>query len=244
MINILDIEASVRAALGSPGGDLVSFKTIVDSINDGYKDIALKSTCVEIKEEITLRIGERIYFVGSSIVSDLTINDNGQETSLFKVSPEMIGYLSCQVNQVQNNVTYSTRPQYWFQWGNYIAIDPIPEDALVYTGSSPTQTIYIYYSTYPTIGMRYTNVVYADSAAIEYIDGDIVWNKDEGAPYPTDIPDEFNNLLTYYSVYVISIKLKRWETSKNYYNIYITNLNKLKSEYINRVIDNRSNHKI
>ena len=104
-------------------------------INDGVKDVAIKGLCYE--KTITksaLPLGAKlISVVTDNIVSINTVSYliKGVKRGMECVLPQTIGHIPINGNT----------PQYWFQWGNYVVIEPVPDAA--------TYTIVINASCYP-----------------------------------------------------------------------------------------------
>lgn len=60
--------------------------------------------------------------------------------------------------------------------------------------------------------------------------------------YPDNFPVEFRECLLDFSLYTLSIKLKKWKQASRYYNIYLRNLKKRKQEYVMRKAERRAIH--
>lgn len=61
---------------------------------------------------------------------------------------------------------------------------------------------------------------------------------------PTELPPEFHSCIIDFACYVLSIKLKKWKQTFNYYNIYIRNLKMRRNEYVKRKAEERTIHNI
>jgi hypothetical protein len=86
-------------------------------INQGYKDVAIKGLCYEKKLPKNVLSGSTII----SLVGDNVIRTNYLEDSYSGEGMVMINPLAKGHANVDDD-----RPYYWFQWGNYIVLDPLP----------------------------------------------------------------------------------------------------------------------
>ena len=118
---------------------------------------------------------------------------------VLKASPGIFGH--CAID--------NQTPKYWFQWGDMLAIDPLPDNVANYL-------MMMHKADYPTRGMDATYY-----------------------PVPSDLPEEFQELLVDFACYVLSLKLKKWKQASRHYNIYTQNLSLRKQEYINRKAEKR-----
>lgn len=62
--------------------------------------------------------------------------------------------------------------------------------------------------------------------------------------FPSDFPSEFRECVLDFSLYALSLKLKKWKSAASYYNRYVSNLSKRKKEYIDRKTERREIHRI
>jgi len=121
-------------------------------------------------------------------------------TALLQTDPRAYGFTTIR--------SYS--PQYWFQWGNYLAIEPVPDDDYV---------INLFISDYPSSEMT--------------LDDDT----------PSELPYEFWESIIDFALYVLSIKLERWDDVRSYYNNYVNNLRRRRMDYIKRKAEERMVHR-
>jgi len=119
---------------------------------------------------------------------------------VLKASPGIFGH-----SAIDNQT-----PKYWFQWGDMLAIDPLPDSVANYL-------MIIHKADYPTRGMDATY-----------------------HPRPTDLPEEFQPLLIDFACYVLSLKMKKWKQAAGYYNAYMRNMSLRKQEYISRKAEKKA----
>ncbi len=135
-LTLVKIRTLVRSNKNNINTSLISDLELNAIINDGYKDVCIKSLCYEKK------ITKTNILSGVSMVPILTdniVNINFVEYDLgssgcigmVEVIPNIVGRLSV------DNYT----PQFWFQWGDYLIIDPVP--------AVSTYDLNIYASCYP-----------------------------------------------------------------------------------------------
>lgn len=170
-MTLLDIKTLARNCLDEATAALFTDANIIAWANAAERDIASKSGCVEQVQELTTSSGVRYvaftgnkvntvelviegseeFIVGSEVNWQDTDDNIWQDTddnvwyditnSLWipyppvgniKVTPHHIGHIA---------LRESTSPQYWFQWGNYVYLEPVPDDAYTlnaYVSVSPT----------------------------------------------------------------------------------------------------------
>jgi len=127
-----DLRTRVRDLLNESTSAFFSDAEINRWLNDGERDIAIKSLCLEqILSKATVS-GTRtvdIYHVKTLDVEYTPAA--GNPVGLLKIIPKQLGHLNLN----------GTHPQYWFPWGKTIAIEPLPDAAYnlkVYVASLPT----------------------------------------------------------------------------------------------------------
>jgi hypothetical protein len=106
-----EIKALILQEFNEPSSGCISDTELFAAINDGYKDVAIKTGCIEnILSPVTITGVHRIRYTGTC-VTDV------QYSTLGTISSDTIGHSPLD----------GTAPQYWFQWGNEIIIDPVPD---------------------------------------------------------------------------------------------------------------------
>ena len=127
--------ARIRALLDhSSSTALYSDAQITRWLNDGYWDIAIKTGCIENIDTfypVTVASIRSVLFSGLRCNYVEYVPVSGAPKALIRINPNRIGHV----------VLVGTFPQFWFQWGQYIYIEPIPD--AVYT-------LYTHISDYPS----------------------------------------------------------------------------------------------
>lgn len=104
-------------------------------VNDAYKDVCVKALAYEKKiTKTNISSAERIIsLVGENVIRVTYVE--------YDIGTGCIGM----VNALPNTVGYSSindyTPQYWFQFGEYLIVEPIPD--------AGTYDLYVYASCYP-----------------------------------------------------------------------------------------------
>lgn len=230
-----NMRAYVQSELNDTSGVILLSADIDRVLNDGYRDVAVKSKCIE--KMVMKRTIENSNFVSApgmvvsyislvgydELIFENTTDIEWEDISaiewqvvyttgtppnrtLIKMTPAMIGHVGLD----------GVIPQFWFQWGDQIFIEPLPEDVYV---------LKVYYADYP-------ESIYTGDAL--QCDGDI----------PFDLPEEFRQSVPEYALYVLSAKLKRWNQVAYYYNTYIRNLVGRKELYTAQHPDTRFGHEL
>ena len=130
-----DINAKVRSFLNEPIEAFWTDEEIGRYINDGERDIASKTLCIQNVQPLSTAAYatdfRKVSFSGYTALYVEYIPTSGRPIGLEKILPKQMGRMSFT----------SGPPQYWFQWGQWVIIDPLPlaEYALnVYAAIPPT----------------------------------------------------------------------------------------------------------
>lgn len=209
-LTLATIRNLVRSNLNITATSTLSDTELNIIINDGYKDVACKSLAYEVKiAKSNIAVGERLVsLVGSNVIKVNYVEYLSGTTQggwgLVKALPQSFGH-----NDIDpvNLTNYYGPPRYWFQWGEYIAIDPIPDVS--------TYDLSVYASCYPAA------VISGDTAV------------------PTSLPTEFHDCIALFATAFSALKLRRWRDMSIFYNIYISTISQLTSEYIKRYPEGR-----
>jgi len=114
--------------------DTASFWTdteLTRILNDAVREVAASAECIERTEDITTSNGTRLTaFTANKAVYAEYIPGSGTPTGLIRIHPKQAGYVPV------NGVT----PQYFWEAGSYIGIEPLPNSAY---------TIRLYVQDYP-----------------------------------------------------------------------------------------------
>ncbi len=124
--DLTDIQTAVRNILGEPTALKWTDAEIKRFINDGVRDIAIKTGCIESIVTLTTVASSRyVPFAGYKINSLEYQPGSGNRVGLQAITPKMLGHLT------PNGVA----PQFYFQWGDQIVLEPKP-GATTYTLSA------------------------------------------------------------------------------------------------------------
>ena len=138
-LTLKNIRDLVRSGLNEPSTTAITDTELNSIINDGYINVAVKGLCYEDKIAVT-SIPSSIDII--SLLSYNIVRVNYVEYNLGTsalgmtcVLPQAIGHIPLDGNS----------PQYWFQWGYYLKIEPMPATA--------TYSLNLFASCYPTTAM-------------------------------------------------------------------------------------------
>lgn len=123
----------IRSLLNESSTTSLSDTELNTIINDGYKDVCAKALCYEsrLTKENVSAAEKLISLVGLNVIKVNYVEYYTSNLGMMEVLPTTVGHVP--ING------YS--PQYWFQWGDYIYIEPAPDVA--------TYDLYLYASLYP-----------------------------------------------------------------------------------------------
>jgi hypothetical protein len=207
MPRIDTIEYQIMSALTEQSPAALSSAMLINAINDGHKDVAAKSLCLESESVVSTVPGSRFVPFSGYKVKD--IKDESTNLGVIETMPQSFGH----------NIIDGARPQYWFQWGGYVVLDPVPD--AVYSLRL--------YLAIPPDTQTYAGAFYSQDDGFIDTDGVFEW---EVPPFITGLPAEFIPSITDFAIYALAIKLKRWGKAVESYNTYVSNLAKRKVEYI------------
>jgi hypothetical protein len=133
---LLQLRTEAQRLLNDTDGNYYPTAQLSRWANDGERDIAAKSLCLESVGSATTTTSQRLLTTPLPNHIDILHIEytptTGKSQSLFPISPLKLGH---------NDTTYPY-PQYWFKWGLSIGIDPIPDQ---------TYNLLLYLATLPTI---------------------------------------------------------------------------------------------
>jgi len=200
-VNLLIIRALVRDELNEPSQTAIT-DTEIDAIaNDGYKDVAVKALCYENKIAFnniatTQKIVPLVFATNRVLHVNYVEYKSGTTEGgwgMLGVLPQTIGHMAIDGNT----------PQFWFQWGDYLFVEPITDAA--------TYDLEVYAACYPAAAMA--------------LDGDTPAN------LPTEFHEDvyfftlafaalklkrWNDAANAYNRYIISVQRKRDEYIAKY----------------------------
>ena len=135
-LSLVTMRSLVRSNLNELGTSMLSDAELNIIINDGYKDVCSRGLCYEskiAKTDIPASV-KYIPLISNNIVRIHYVEyDKGATgcVGMSEILPQTTGRISI------NNYT----PQYWFQWGEFLVVEPLPDVA--------TYDLNIYASCYP-----------------------------------------------------------------------------------------------
>lgn len=189
------IRTQVRSLLNESTAAFWSDAELNRLINEAERDIAAKALCLEAITTVTAS-SRTTAFTGHKI---LRVEYSGQ--GLIKILPKMMGGLPL------NGIT----PQYWFQWGQTLVLEPKP---------TTNYTITLYTAIAPSTGM-----------------GTVEGTSDTNQP---SIPARFHELIILFVLSRAYMKDRKFSMSGNIYKTYITELTIARKQVIDRYTDTRN----
>lgn len=115
-----DIRTRLRSLLNEPVFILWTDEELDRLINDGERDIAIKTGCIESIDAVTTTASSRLVQVSGYRAKYVEyVPGSGRPKGLARVNLRQFGYLD----------TNGATPQYWCQWGRHLLIHPLPDDA-------------------------------------------------------------------------------------------------------------------
>lgn len=209
-LTVTNIINNVRSALNETATTMLSNAELTILINDGYKDICAKALAYEKKitkdnisasQKVISLVGENIARINYvEYKSGTTEGGKG----MICVLPQAVGHIPISTNA----------PQFWFQWGEYLVLEPLPDAA--------TYDLAVYATCYPSA------VLVATSADLP----------------ASDLPAEFHEDVYYFTLAFASLKLKRWADAATAYNRYIVDIQTKRVQYIMKQADIRMTHEL
>ena len=132
--DLTDLISRVRDRLNEATASFYSDAQITRWLNSGENDVATKSLCYESIQSKSTSNGARTVAVTAIKVHHVEYVPTGTNLGLIKINPLQLGHLP----------TDGVTPQYWFQWGQVIGIEPKP---------TATYTLNVYTSIFPTVAL-------------------------------------------------------------------------------------------
>lgn len=135
-LSLVTMRNLIRSNLNELTTSVLSDAELNSIINDAYKDVSSRGFCYENKITKS-NIPASVKLI--PLVSDNVVRVHYVEYDLatsgcrgmIEILPTVVGHVSI------NDYT----PQYWFQWGNFLVVEPLPNVA--------TYDLFIYASCYP-----------------------------------------------------------------------------------------------
>lgn len=165
-LTLATIRNLVRTDLNESTTTMLSAAELNSIINDGYKDVAVKGLCYENKITMdNIAIGK---IVSLRDQSPKVIRVNYVEyksgttqggVGMLAALPQAFGYAP----------TNTSVPHYWFQWGQDLVIDPIPDaatyDLAIYAACLPSTVLSADADTCSVLPLEFHECVYLFTVA-------------------------------------------------------------------------------
>ncbi len=208
-LTVTGIINNVRSDLNETTTTMLTDAELTIMINDGYKDVCTKALAYENKITKDNIAAEKIVsLVGSNVIRVNYVEYKSSTTQggkgLICAMPQAFGFMP-----ISTSV-----PLYWFQWGDFLIIDPIPD--------ATTYDLAVYATCYPSA------VLVATSADLP----------------ASNLPAEFHECVYTFTLAYAALKLRRWADAANAYNKYIVDVQRKRQEYISKHPDGRISHEI
>lgn len=118
ILTLEEIRSLVRDEAKEQSEILLSDSFLNMAINLGYKDVAVKAQCYERTFAISnIQAGVRAIPLDESVIKANYVENAVSLVGMQEIRPYSIG-----VADIDDD-----SPRYWFQWGRYLVIEPIPE---------------------------------------------------------------------------------------------------------------------
>lgn len=204
-LTVSNIINNVRSALNETTTTMLTNTELTIMENDGYKDVCAKGFAYEKKitkdnisadQKIISLVGQHIVRINYvEYKSGTTQGGSG----MMCTPPTSIGHMPIPSNA----------PWYWFQWGEYLIVEPLPDVA--------TYDLEVYATCFPSA------VLVATTADIP----------------SSDIAVEFHEDIELFTNAFACLKLGRWSDLSAYYNRYINSVLMKKEQYILKYADSK-----
>jgi len=138
-LTLSNIRSLVRSELNESGTTAITNTELNTLVNDGYKDVCVKGLSYENKISFDNITGsEKIIDLAFATNHILKVNYVEYKSGATEGGWGMLGVLP---QIVGHSAIADYTPQYWFQWGDRLIIDPLPDVA--------TYDLEVYASCYP-----------------------------------------------------------------------------------------------
>ena len=137
-LTLSTIRSLIRSELNESTTTALTDTELNSIINDGYKDVSAKGLCYENKIAFNNIAAQKIVplvFATNHILRVNYVEYKSGTTQggwgMMRVVPQTIGHMKID----------GSTPQYWYQWGDYLYVEPVPDVA--------TYDLEVYASCYP-----------------------------------------------------------------------------------------------
>lgn len=132
--DLSNIRSNVRTMLNETTAAFWTDEELNRLINDGERDIAIKSLCLENIDSVTTTASTRLVAFAGHKILRVEYTNATTPLGLIRIKPNQLGRIP------YNGIT----PQFYFQWGNKVVIDPMP---------TTTYNLNLYIADYPAYEM-------------------------------------------------------------------------------------------
>jgi len=138
-LTLTTMRSLIRSDLNESSTTILSNTELNSLINDGYKDTAVKALCYENKIAFNnIATTQKIVPLVFATNHIIRVNYVEYKSGATEGGLGMLGVLP----QTVGRITIDTYvPQFWFQWGDYLVIEPLPDAA--------TYDLEVYAACYP-----------------------------------------------------------------------------------------------
>src|SRR3989338_6128358 len=164
------IRSLVRSDLNESGTTILSDTELNAIINDGMKDVAVKGLCYENKIAFdNIATTQKIVPLLQATNHILRVNFVEYKTGTTEGGLGMLGVLP---QTIGHSTINGNTPQYWFQWGDFLIVEPITDAA--------TYDLAVYATCYPAAVLSADGEI-PSSLPVEFHEEDMVgglqeWN--------------------------------------------------------------------
>jgi hypothetical protein len=209
-LTVAKILSNVRSDLNESSTTILSDAEITIILNMGYRDVCAKGLCYESKiAKTNISVSQKVV----SLVGNGVIRVNYVE---YKSGATQGGWgLLCALPQTFGHASVDgSSPQYWFQWGDYLILDPVPDVG--------TYDLEIYAACYPTVVLSTAGT---DLPA-------------------SNLPVEFHESVYLFTLAFSALKLRRWADAAMAYNQYIVEVQRKRNEYVMKYPEGQIAHRL
>lgn len=137
------IKSLIRADLNESSTTILTDAELTSLCNDGYKDTAVKGLCYENKiTKDDILVSQKIISLADQDPKVIRVNYVEYKSGTTQGGEGML----CALPQTVGHLAINTSvPQYWFQWGQNLVVEPLPDaatyDLAIYASCVPTPAL-------------------------------------------------------------------------------------------------------
>jgi hypothetical protein len=199
-LTLATIRNLIRSDLNEATTTMLSDTELNSIINDGYKDTAVKGLCYENKiAKTNINVSEKVISLLDQNPKVIRVNYVEYKSGttqggkgLMCIQPQAIGHIPISGNA----------PQYWFQWGDMLVIEPLPDvgtyDLAIYASCIPTPVLSADSDVCSDLPSEFHECVYYFALAIAAVK-----------------LKRWSMVATYYNKYIVDVQTKREQYAIN-----------------------------